>query len=534
MIDPPPPGRARARSGSPGGVPMGLALAAFALVAALYFHWGTSDRLLSFGGDNATYLLIARDLSPFGASSPGAAGYARQHYYPPLYPAFLAITGAAHGLVAAHVATIASLLAGIAVLFAWCRTLGLTRMVSVGLALAFAAVRGTYFTALEIESEPLYLLLSLVALAATQRAQRSTSGIASGVAALAVGATTLTRSAGLALLAAHLVWLGLHRPKRFLALGLIALVPAIVWMRHGGNSDYTRILVERYRDGGAAGIVDGLRLQVSSLAQDWLGLFALEPATVVVIVVTGLTALGLAGAVMRLRRGELDALYLGAYLALIVIWPFPGEMARFLVVVLPIALVHAAWALEALLAKLPDRRAARWIALASAMAFASVLVPQIALTATRFHAGARPELAGLRRSAMWFDPDRVAAEKMLRFAARLEDALRRVHDHVPADACVFSVKPSLVGLFADRRSVYTPPASLDDAAFHREIENAGCRDFFLIAADTQSAGPLYPRERFDPPLAEIDVTRVGDEPASRLVAILARLPDATPPSSSSP
>ncbi len=514
--------------------PRTLALVTFGVVAVIYFYWGTSDRLLSFGGDNATYLLIARDFAPYGASSPGALGYAHQNYYPPLYPLFLAITGTSHSLVAAHVATITLLLASFLVLFAWCRRAGLDSLASFAVTLAFAAVRGTYFTALEIESEPLYLLLTLVALFAARRASGRDGFAWPVVAALAVGAATLTRSAGLALLAAYGVHLLIRRPKRFPVLALLGAMPALLWMRHGGNSDYTRILIERYQAGGLAAIRDGLVLQLTSLANDWLALFAVEPSAPVALVTTGVAALGLAGALMRLRRGELDALYLGAYLTLIVIWPFPGEMARFLVVALPIVMFHATWAARAALARMPSVSTARWLGLALAMALISVLVPQIALTTARFHAGARPELEGLRRSALWFDPDRVTAEKMLRFAARLEDALAGIGQHVPTEACVFSVKPSLVGLFADRRSVYTPPASLDDAAFHREIQRHACLDFFLIAADTQSAGPLYPRERFDPPLIEIAATHVRDDPHTQLVAILARLPDDASPASASP
>ncbi len=514
--------------------PRRLALVTFGVVAAIYFYWGTSDRLLSFGGDNATYLLIARDFSPYGASSPGALGYAHQNYYPPLYPLFLAITGTSHSLVAAHVATITLLLASFLVLFAWCRSAGLDSLASFAVTLAFAAVRGTYFTALEIESEPLYLLLTLVALFAARRAPGRDDFAWPVVAALAVGAATLTRSAGLALLAAYGVHLLIRRPKRFPILALLAVVPALLWMRHGGNSDYTRILIDRYQIGGIAAIRDGLAIQLASLANDWLALFAVEPSAPVALVTTGVAVLGLAGALMRLRRGEFDALYLGAYLTLIVIWPFPGEMARFLVVALPIVLFQAAWAAGAALTRVPSTRMARWLGLALAMALISVLVPQIALTTARFHGGASPELADLRRSALWFDADRVTAEKMLRFAARLEDALRGISQHVPAEACVFSVKPSLVGLFADRRSVYTPPGSLDDAAFHREIRRLGCHDFFLIAAETQSAGALYPRERFDPPLVEVEATRIRDDPSAQLVAILARSPDGEPAASASP
>jgi hypothetical protein len=503
----------------------------FALVATLYLYWGTSSRLLSFGGDNATYLLIARDLSPFGPSSPGAAGYAHQSYYPPLYPLLMAVTGTGRQLWTAHAFTVGLLLAAFVALFVWCRRLGASPLASALLSLGFAAVHGTYMTALEIESEPLYLTLSLVAVAAAEVGSRDVRGWRRFAAPLAVGSATLTRSAGLALLVAFLVFLAIHRPKRAWLDALVASTPTLVWMRLGGNADYGRILVERYRSGGLVALLDTFGHQVAALWADWVALFAARAVGLVEAVVIGLTLLGAVGSLQRLRRGRLDALYLGAYLTLIVIWPFPGEMARFLVVVLPIVLVHAACATRAGLDRFVAPRVGRWARVGLWAVFGSVLVPQLWLTAVRFLEGDTPELAGLRRSALWYDTDRETAEKTLRFASRLEDALARLTVRTPADACVFSVKPSLVGLLGNRRSLFTPSADVDDAKFRGEIERAGCRDFFLIGASTQSAAPFYPRDRFDPPLEAVDVTRIKDDDANaQVVSILARLP--IPPASS--
>lgn len=499
--------------------------ASFAALGALYLYWGTSPRLLSFGGDNATYLLIARDLSPFGPSSPGAAGYAGQHYYPPLYPALMAIAGVAGSLGAAHAFTIVLLVACLAISFAWYRSLGFGTLLAAALVTAVAATRGVYMTALEIQSEPLYLALTLAALAAAHAEERD--GAASWrawLAPIAVGAANLTRSAGLALLTAYVVHLLVRRPPLGWLRALVAAAPTIAWMRYGGNSDYGRILLERYREGGFAALAEMVRSQLATLWVEWLGLFAVQPVGLVVVVVAVLTALAVAGGVLRLRRGGLDVLYLAAYLALIVIWPFPGEMARFLVVIVPLVMAFTASAVRAGLARFVPARAHPWLALALWASLGSVLVPQVALTAARFHGGASDELAPLRRSALWYDPDRVTAEKTLRFAARLEDALARVAERVPREDCVLSVKPSLVGLFADRRAVYTPPASVADDSFHAEVDRTGCRWLFLIAAETQSAGPLYPRERFHPALDEIDVTRMTDDADSRLVAVLAARP----------
>ncbi len=505
----------------------------FVLLGAAYLAWGISSRLLSFGGDNATYLLIAQDLSPLGHASPGAAGYAHQSYYPPLYPLVLAATGVSRSLPSAHAATVGMLLGAFAVLFAWCRSLGLSTFASAALTLAFAWVRGTYLMALEILSEPLYLLLTLTAIALTQSiVERRGRGPWAG-AALAVGGATLTRSAGLAMGIAFVLVMAARRPRRWPWAIALAVLPTVAWMKLGGNSAYGHILADRYRGADLGTLIARLASQVAVLWGDWQSLFADRPEPLVETVVSLLTAAAAVGTVRRAWRFELDAIYLLGYLALIVIWPFPGEMARFLGVILPLVLVHAALALRDGLARWagePARRAA-W-ALISGMGLA-VLVPQLALTAARFHEGAGPELGELRRSPMWFDQDTGTAVKTLRFAARLEDGLARVESLVPANDCVLSVKPSLVGLLGHRRAVYAPPSTVDDAAFRSELEHLGCRYLFLIDATTQSATRLYPGERLAGELEELDVTRLDDRPDGRVVSILARwAPRASQPSDS--
>jgi hypothetical protein len=79
-------------------------------VALLLFV--THDQLSSFADDSGSYLVMARFFSPFSQAGEALDLAYRDSYLPPLFPLFLAVTGAADNLALAH------LLVGITLLLA--------------------------------------------------------------------------------------------------------------------------------------------------------------------------------------------------------------------------------------------------------------------------------------------------------------------------------------------------------------------------------------------------------------------------------
>src|SRR6185295_19507419 len=80
-----------------------LVTLAFAYACAV-FVW--QPTLATFADDSVSYLVMAQVFSPWQPASPAvAAAFAREAIYPPLFPAVLALAGAAHHIAWAHALT---------------------------------------------------------------------------------------------------------------------------------------------------------------------------------------------------------------------------------------------------------------------------------------------------------------------------------------------------------------------------------------------------------------------------------------------
>ena len=92
----------RARFAVADGV-VALLTLGFAWVCAAFVRQPT---LATFADDSVSYLVMAQVFSPYQAASQVvAAAFASEAIYPPLFPAVLALAGAAHDIAWAHVLT---------------------------------------------------------------------------------------------------------------------------------------------------------------------------------------------------------------------------------------------------------------------------------------------------------------------------------------------------------------------------------------------------------------------------------------------
>src|SRR6185436_17927875 len=131
--------------------------AAFALACAV-FVW--QPALATFADDSVSYLVMAQAFSPFEAASPAVAGaFAREAFYPPLFPLVLALTGAAQNIAWAHAVTALLLAASLPLVY----LLGLHWLGSRGPALAalacIALLPAMWIHSKGILSETLFCLL---------------------------------------------------------------------------------------------------------------------------------------------------------------------------------------------------------------------------------------------------------------------------------------------------------------------------------------------------------------------------------------
>ncbi len=338
----------------------GILLAA-SLVLATGFVWAAFNPAPHTGGDNAGYLALAHALIEgegyVDAFDPLRAPHTK---YPPLFALLLA---AAATLGASTWSAFKALVAvatvfGVGVTFLWAeRRLGPWR--AFGVSVLVAASAGVVYYSHWILSDPVFVLLTIVALWALERGEARSwdpRWIAAGCLA-ALGAY-FTRSAGLPLLVAVLVWLALRRRFRLLAFAAVAFaVPAGLWLVRGlgtGVGDYGAEfwLVDPYEPGlGTVGL--------GGLAGRALGngvAYATRHLPAAIVGTQGLWTLALGVALLataawgwwrRAREKPAVAeLFLPLYLGLILLWPEVWGGDRFVLPVLPLLLVYAAVALE--------------------------------------------------------------------------------------------------------------------------------------------------------------------------------------------
>jgi hypothetical protein len=468
--------------------------AGYLILCALYFYWTWSRELGDFGGDNAFYLLIARHYSFWSSADAVTQFFSTHSLYPPLYPMILSLFGGGESVLAAHLATTALLCLAFAAFYVWLRRLECPVVTAAGLVVLFALLPGTYMLALSILSEGTFLLFSLLAVIAVDSYEKSNRNGWLWAAAASVAAATLARSAGVALLAAYALYLLMHRPARFWVFGLVAAAPFVIWTISHQSSDvgYVSALLEKRPADLVAGIIEQLRVQALSLWRGWVWSFS--DAAIATVVASVLALVGLAGTAVRVWRRKLDGIYAALYFALILIWPFPAEAARFVFVLIPFLLAHA-WLLTQHVPALRVGKTPINPTYLVLLVLFLLVLPEVLLTAQRFVQpfDAAPEA---RRTRGWYDADPSAARATAVFDKALVDGMRAIPQHVPPGECVYSIKPSIVGFYSGRISVVPPREYLDADTFTKRLTVYGCRYFYTVGfASPSYRTPFYPMER---------------------------------------
>ncbi len=498
-----------------------LGIGGFAL-----FAWiGVRPAFNGLLSDSYVYLAAAEAL---GHDRALLAHIVANYPFPPLFPFALGVVGGGSAAPERSYLFGAAVLAGLMLCLArWLRAEGVPALAAAFAAVAFALLPLTLQIAMGILSEPLYMVLvfgAMFALPARGAASRDT-GHAYVLSALCVAAASMTRSVGIAAVAAFaLVW-ALQRGWRFSRLApLVAVLPFALWSLVKtlyGWHDYAI---------GRLGSDAPLRL-VAANVEAWR-VYAVQSVDLAMrshtrLVLALLSAIAALVWLARLVRGRFDAIYVAAYLAIMVVWPYPHHALRFLFALLPFAFGYAMFGVtHALVRAAPRAGGRRWMAM---------LVPLVVLLLAApssvgvIHGLARvqdPSLATAMRAPSWYQVSRTVALGSERFGRRLVEFQRATLGRLPPDACVASVIPQQVLVYGPRRGVDLTQA----AARGRTLDQtfAECPYVLMIAArpypPVAGIGSLFPldqiRNRID--VIAIERDRPSD-PDSALVAMLAKV-----------
>jgi 4-amino-4-deoxy-L-arabinose transferase-like glycosyltransferase len=455
------------------------------------------------GGDNASYLALARSLREHGTYQELWDPAARAHtQYPPGWPLMLAaaMTVGIDSWVGFKMLAALFSAGAVALAYLWARrvsTPGTALAVGVLLAVGTGVVNTGRW---ELSDSAFWAFTMLALLGFARLQEREAERVAPppaqggrwqalrGPLALAAVATLLayaTRSAGLPLVVAGGAWLVWRRRWRQLAAFALVIAPfAVFWWARGrmaGGPGYVSYLwnVNAYRPmDGTVGVMGLLArigrntVEYATMQTPFLltGVGIGRPAQ---LLGAGVVLLALAGWAMRMRRVGVAELWLPLYMGLVLIWPAEWATDRFLLPALPMLLVCAAEPVRLLGAR--TGRAALVGTAATAIIVLAATPPLVRLLG---------DSAKCRAQYTEANPFPCLPQPRADFL-QLARALR---GRLPADAAVLSRKPTLFWAYAGYPSRTYPFTDNPDTLLAAARE-AGAR--YLVVDYMDELSTLY-------------------------------------------
>ena len=443
-----------------------LALALIALLAAaaaIAFSW--QPGLATFHDDSASYLVMAQAFSPWHAASPAVVAQMPLEKYPPLFPAILAITGAAFEWRWAHV--LVALCFGASVALLGLHAGRVSRSLAVGAAAAavYAAMPGAWLNVKGILSEFPYMAIAFGTLAWLEgREGKPWSARSIAILAALLAAAMLTRTIGVTL------WIAVGMAQlaaaahgqdrvRMRAVGialLCALALTGLWyvVRPAGGEDAYMSsslgVMDRAREEGPAWLLWLVANNASAIVDAWLNALVIywgewwHPRF---LGAATLGAASLAAVAWRALRLRSDGLYVLAFLAVLLVWPYSGQMYRLALPVFPLALALLLCGVaEVARSRVADRAAIRAACYAAA-------VPLAFCAPALFYIAERSRLPNDSIMELYRIPFRPDAEANAARQAAGFDDMARIGATTPAGARVMGYGPAYIALLAGRRAV---------------------------------------------------------------------------------
>ena len=462
------------RSATPRAALALIALAAGAI--ALAFTW--QPGLATFHDDSASYLVMAQAFSPWQAASAPVLAQVPYEKYPPLFPALIAVAGAAYDWHWAHAIVALSFAAAVLLLGVYAARASGVAWCAIGSAVLFAALPGAWLNMKGILSEFSYMALTFGTLAWLARRGPGTPFERRHAAALALAlaAVMLTRTIGLTLaLAIAIAEIASYRQTRdrarlrgillALAVACGALIAWYVLRPAGGEDAYVSSSAGVFSAMRAQGIAYVAALVVGNaqaLFDAWLNALVIYWGDVWQPKFAGGAIIAAAMAMATLWRAwRLDAagIYILLFVAVLVAWPFPGQMYRLALPVFPLAMAITLVAVAALARLRLDPKAA-----GRSAAYAA-LVPLAFCAPALFYIADRATQPGGDFMEYYRIPFRPDAEAAAALQSRAFGDMGRIRDTTPENARVMWYGPSYIALLASRRAAALDyPGSVRDLA----------------------------------------------------------------------
>lgn len=482
------------------------------LAAGLYMWLSVRPGFVGNISDTAFYLTVADYFSPYWQAPPGlGASLFYDFSFPPLYPLLLAMLGGGSEHPAqSYIATSVMMASAVGAVYVWLRTERLSVAQAMGLTVVFAVLPASLLAVMVIQSEPLYVALTFAGLALWGMRERGTSMCV--LAALCIGSSALARTVGLSAIGALLIhWFIDKDARKHMYVPVLAVGPYLGWALvkyvNGMQSSYVNSVLHGSLTDTVASVLNQIAVNLPAM---WISivhsfdLAGTHYATVTAAVFLALSAFGWA---LRLRSLKIDTLYAVLYLMIIVVWPFPDHMRRFLQVLFPLFLFYSYSGVRQMTKYIaPD--SPRMVGNAFIAMLAIVLAPSTLLIVQQVAQAEGTDSENFVRSPQWYRYNTpLRATETMNRVMQIMDGIRGIDEHLPSDACVSSAAYAYIPLYGRRRSRPIALESSTDAQLFSELR--ACPYVFMMAATAwpDSEYPaMYPHERIKDRLEVVEVS----------------------------
>ena len=500
----------------------------FVIIAMVYLALNyRSTFLFGMTADSAIYLMMADALSPYQAADKGLYTWLLSEYpFPPLFPLLLGFTGGGSmAPLPSYLVSTLMLLVALWLFYLWGRQVlgsGLATLMAV---MIFALLPGTLNQLMVIQSEHLYLALVIAGFLLLQHEHYRNPGYA---VALLFGLAAITRTIGvLAILTLVLHLWRRHGLLKTIMPTLVSILPLAIWSGYKflyvESEGYISIFSAGMHGDFLSNILTQFNVNMQLMWLYWVRGFdiALSPYSFSAVAIV--TLFMLYGFLVRLVRRHPDAIYLCGYLLVLLVWPYPAQLERFIFVMMPFAIIYGLYALVHIQSWLGSN--VLHVAMpAYGLVMLLVMAPTLAVMWSRYISadGVSPEQA---RSIQWLQaPDTGKVVSSQNTMQRIYRFMQRARHHVPRDDCILSTTPAYLMLHSGRMSRKPSHHESSDNDFYMDLVECGYV-LMIAAVPKPSVGnpAMYPYERIKDRMRVIDVMydRAGDDD-SYVLAMLSR------------
>jgi hypothetical protein len=420
------------------------------------------------------------------------------------------------------------------VLFYWLHAQGIKPLAALTLILVVALNHQQLFYSAEILSGSQYFLFSVLIIILLNDAKSKERLL---LASALIGFSILSRTIGIAFLLPLLVQV-IRSPTNWFRkcfMLILALLPALSWKIVQGlylsnsvvpRTGYGDYLGAFYTDPTIQNVITIVTANVTALIYSWSVYLSGLPSILHLAIASVLGFAVLVCWILRLRRFDPLALYLLGYFGIVMLWPYPGHMNRFMAPVFPFLL--SMLVLDSGRWQFFEKKIVAQILLLGTIVIAvlpasSTVVQRILIPPEDEHA--ENDHIKYRMSPAWLRDDSIEkANQYLELMHIRDTAAESINQHIGGSDCVYALLPSDVMLhtrkWTPRLVGHTRPASEFNPA-----TLSVCDYIFMVdGIDVENVpAKLFPYEIMREQLMPVFISETERDGQSVVVAMLAKI-----------